>query len=79
MKNTNHCTKCDSTQIIKIKGGGTWTGYYNHIGTGTLKPILVTRYLCANCGFSEEWIDNPKDIEKLIKKHGTQDDFGDYV
>ncbi len=79
MKNSNHCTKCDSTAIIQIKGGGTWTGYYNHINTGNLKPILVTRYLCGVCGFSEEWIDNPKDIDKLIKKHGGKDDFGNFV
>lgn len=79
MKNSNHCTKCDSTAIIQIKGGGTWTGYYNHISTGTLKPILVTRYLCGVCGFSEEWIDNPKDIDKLIKKHGGKESFGDFV
>ena len=79
MKNSNQCTKCNSTQIVQIKGGGTWTGYYNQINIGSMKPILVTRYLCGNCGFSEEWIDNPEDIDKLIKKHGESDSFGDFV
>ena len=78
MKNSNHCPKCNATQIIKIKGGSTWTKY-NHISTGSLKVILVTRYLCAGCGFSEEWIDNHKDIEKLMKKYGDKDIFGDFV
>jgi len=79
MKNSNHCPKCDATQIIKIKGGSTWTGHYNHISTGSLKAILVTRYLCAGCGFSEEWIDNHSDMEKLLKKFGNKDKFGDFV
>ena len=79
MKNTNHCTKCDSTHIIRIKGGNSWSGYHNKVNTGGFKPVLVTRYLCGNCGFSEEWVDDPKGLDKLIKKFGDKDTFGDYV
>jgi hypothetical protein len=32
--------------------------------------VRVTRYLCASCGFSEEWIDTPSDISKLRAKFG---------
>ena len=37
--------------------------------------IFVTRYLCTNCGFSEEWVEASKDLDLLKKKFG-KDDFG---
>lgn len=70
MKHSQMCPKCDSYDILKIKGGSTWTGYQNYIIGTMTKMVLVTRYLCANCGFSEEWVEDPKGLEILKKKHG---------
>ncbi len=65
------CPKCDSYEILRIKGGSAWTGYQNFIRASAIKMIPVTRYLCGKCGFSEEWIEDPKGLEMLRKKHGS--------
>ena len=71
MKNSKMCPKCQSTDIICVPGNATGTGAGNNIIVGNtlfLKFVLVTRYLCGSCGFSEEWIDTPEDIAK-IRQH----------
>lgn len=75
MKNTQLCPKCDSYEVVRIKGGSAWTGYQNFIRASAIKMIFVTRYLCTNCGFSEEWVEASKDLDLLKKKFG-KDDFG---
>ena len=67
------CPKCDSSDILRIKGGSAWTGYQNFIRASSIKMIPVTRYLCGNCGFSEEWVEDEKGLEQLRKKYG--DDY----
>ena len=71
MKNTHKCPKCQSTDIIRITGEVGSYGTGNNIRIGQLSwRVKVTRYLCASCGFSEEWIDSPDDIARLKKKFG---------
>ncbi len=79
MKHTQLCPKCDSSDILRIKGGSTWTGYQNFIIGSVTKMVLVTRYLCANCGFSEEWVEDPKGLALLKKKHGGDHSGSQYV
>ena len=72
MKNTHVCPKCNSTDIFKVRSredGVVKIG--NNIPLGPLKePILVHRYICCDCGFTEEWVDVYKpDIEKMKKKY----------
>jgi len=70
MKNSQCCPKCDSYDIIRIIGGSTWTGHQNFIRGSAIKMVYVTRYLCGQCGFSEEWVEKPSDLELLRKKYG---------
>ncbi len=67
MKKSGICPKCNSRDIVQIPGGTDVRGFWNYILTGMtiLSAVTVTRYLCSNCGFSEEWIDSPQDIKKL--------------
>lgn len=71
MKNKGICPKCHSSEIIKIPGNVGAYGSGNNIFTGStiFSAVKVTRYLCASCGYTEEWIDNPSDIEKLKKRY----------
>ena len=64
------CSKCNSTNILRIPGS-TGVGVSNAIQTGLtiIDPALVTRYLCCDCGYSEEWIDDTHQIQRLIKKY----------
>jgi predicted nucleic-acid-binding Zn-ribbon protein len=68
MKNTNTCPKCGSHDIIKIDGSVRYYGAGNNIMTGLtrLSAVPVNRYVCSECGFSEEWI-NKEDIPALKK------------
>ena len=70
MKNTNFCPKCNGTDIIRINGTAEAYGAGNNIRVGMtiFSAVLVNRYLCCNCGYSEEWIDK-EDIQKLKDKY----------
>lgn len=74
MKNSYTCIKCDSFDVAKIPGGDLWTkGIFNQIKLTSLKQVLVTRYICINCGYSEEWIDKEKDLNLIQKHYGDKD------
>ena len=84
MKNTRACPKCESTDIIRVPGklklrfGLNLPVYHNRIplkswAIVTKKTmVLVTRMVCAECGFSEEWIEDAEDITKLKKTYGSK-------
>lgn len=71
MKVNQECPKCNSKDIIRIQGDIGQYGSGNNIAVGftTFSAIKVTRYLCGNCGYLEEWIDNEQDVEKLKEKY----------
>jgi len=74
MKTSKTCSKCKSTDILRIPGDIRAFGTGNNILVGgilLLRFVRVTRYVCGNCGFSEEWIDAPEDIAKLREVFGT--------
>jgi len=70
MKHSQRCPKCQSTDILRIDGEAKAYGAGNNIMVGAtiFSAVLVNRYLCCSCGYSEEWIDR-EDIPKLIKKY----------
>ena len=72
MKN-NICPKCNSNDILRIPGqvGAHGSGNNIILGMTIFSGIPVTRFVCSHCGFSEEWIDDPKNLEKLKHKFGT--------
>ena len=70
MKNTKRCPKCGGSDILRIEGKAGPYGSGNHIPVGltNFSAVLVHRYLCCSCGYSEEWIDK-EDIPALVKKY----------
>lgn len=70
MKNSQVCPKCESNDIIRIPGkkGAYGAGNNIQVGFTVMSAVKVTRYLCGTCGFSEEWIDEKADIQKLREK-----------
>jgi predicted RNA-binding Zn-ribbon protein involved in translation (DUF1610 family) len=71
MKPSNTCPKCRSADIVRIPGTAGAYGSGNNISIGRIvfSAVPVTRYLCASCGFSEEWLDSAQDIAKIKKKY----------
>jgi len=70
LKESNTCPKCKGTEIIRVEGksGAYGTGNNIQLGLTTFSAVLVHRYVCCNCGYTEEWI-NKEDLQKLIKKY----------
>ncbi len=70
MKMNHKCPKCGSSDIIMVPGEAGAYGAGNNIKVGftVLSAVLVNRYVCCDCGYSEEWIDKD-DIQTLKKKY----------
>jgi len=68
MKNTKICPKCNSSDILRFDGYSGPYGSGNHIMTGNtvFSAVNVNRYICCECGYTEEWIDT-EDIERVKK------------
>lgn len=70
MKNTGLCPKCGSKDLLLVPGKAGAYGSGNNIMTGhsIFSAVLVNRYVCCTCGFTEEWVDL-EDIPKLKEKY----------
>lgn len=75
MRTSGICPKCGSRQIVRIDGDIRAYGAGNNImpGLTIFSAVKVNRYLCCECGFSEEWID-PQDIPALRERYGNWHD-----
>lgn len=74
MKNTRICPKCNSSNIIRIDGyaGAYGSGNNIMVGATIFSAVNVNRYVCCNCGFTEEWIDRA-DLEKLMRSRKAKE------
>jgi len=72
MKNTKKCSKCGSTDIIHIPGhvGPLGTGNNIPVGITNFSTVELSRFLCENRGFSEEWVIDNDGMKRLKKKYG---------
>lgn len=70
MKHKNTCTKCESHDIFKIPGPATVGYSQNKVPKSFFSSANVDRYVCARCGYSEEWIAYEKDLAQLAQKYG---------
>ena len=70
MKMKNRCPKCGSSDIILVPGkaGAYGVGNNIQIGLTVLSAVLANRYVCCDCGYSEEWIDKD-DLQALKRKY----------
>lgn len=64
MKNTRTCPKCASKRIMVIERK-TQDAY---IPTSIFSFAIVNKYICADCGFAEEWIASEDDLQKVRDK-----------
>lgn len=61
MKNTKTCPKCQSANIVRFDGRCGPYGVGDYFYASALKTVMVHRYVCCGCGYTEQWIDE-KDI-----------------
>ena len=68
MKHSKTCIKCGGKNIVMIQSDGREGAYGNNIQCGLtiLSAVLIERYICCDCGYTEEWV-NKADIEQILK------------
>ena len=76
MKTTGTCPKCESRDVIRIPGFMGAGGNNVQTGITIFSQVLVTRFVCSQCGYSEDWIESPADLKKLRKKYGSSSGGG---
>jgi ssDNA-binding Zn-finger/Zn-ribbon topoisomerase 1 len=81
MKLTHQCPKCQSADIVKEdkKNNAFYTNYV-FVKKNWASYINLTRYICLHCGYTEEWVDDPSDLDKIEKKYKKQNkDYDGFV
>jgi len=74
MKTTGKCVKCGSSGILRIPGrtGPFGTGNNIPVGRTIFASVNITRYVCDQCGYSEEWLDAASGLQKLRERYGSK-------
>ena len=73
MKNTKLCPKCHLGHIIRVPDNPVRHASGNNIYTTTVTlagKIPVIRYVCCDCGYVENWVENPHDLGKIKRTFG---------
>ncbi len=73
MKNTKRCPKCSSREIIRVPDNPGRYASGNNIYTSTVtlwKKVPVIRYVCLDCGYVENWVEQPQQLTELQKTFG---------
>ncbi len=67
MRMSKQCPKCMERKIIRVLGrvGPYFDGNNIPIGVTKTNAVLVTRYICSSCGYTEEWIDDKASLKRL--------------
>ena len=70
MKNGNKCSKCSSTDLLRIPH---LPGDEPHIAVGerAMHMVGVSRYVCATCGYVEQWVDDVSELAALRSAYDT--------
>ncbi|HEY1014042.1 MAG TPA: hypothetical protein VGE07_15120 [Herpetosiphonaceae bacterium] len=63
---TGTCPQCQGTAVHVIDGS-TLTGA-NRIPVSAFGHASLNRYICADCGFTQEWMEDPEDRRRIAKK-----------
>jgi predicted nucleic-acid-binding Zn-ribbon protein len=71
MKTQGKCSKCGCSDVLRVPGEiGVLGGNSIRVGATMLSAVPVTRFVCAACGYVEEWIDNAVNLASLAKRYG---------
>ena len=58
------CGKCKSPNLLEVAATPSQhSGIV--IGHGLMHTVKVTKYVCTDCGYIEEWVNSKKDLVRL--------------
>ena len=73
MKKSRCCPKCHSENIVRVPDHPARHASGNNIYTTSMTlfgKIPVIRYVCCNCGYVENWVENPHELDEIKKTVG---------
>lgn len=73
MKNSKRCPKCNLENIVRVPDNPSRHASGNNIYTSAVTlvgKIPVIRYVCCDCGYVENWIENQSEIDKIKRTFG---------
>ena len=72
MKNTKRCPVCGSTDVIRVPDDA-----HRYLSNGIfltralmVKRIPVARYVCYDCGYLENWVENQHERDEIKRAWG---------
>ena len=80
MQHNKCCPKCNSTNIVQVKGSKYNTNHRISLDNWSMKWATLDRYICVTCGYTEEWVQFDKKLdkwadEKLKEQFDVDDDL----
>jgi len=80
MKHTHRCPKCQSLEVLKVAGSIWSTTRSIAVNNWETKKIALDRYICFDCGYTEEYAVIDDNLRKWARKRIDKQDFGgDFV
>ena len=73
MKTTSICPKCGARRIIRVPDHPCRHASGNNIYTTSLTllgKVPVIRYVCRDCGYTENWVETEAERAKLAEAFG---------
>lgn len=72
MKNTGRCPKCGSSEIVRVPDDAHRYLANSICVTGalTVKRIPVARYVCHDCGYVEDWVEERHGRDEIERAWG---------
>ena len=71
MKTGRPCPKCASDDQLYVPGGFLEGQNDATIGVFLGTRFRIARYVCLQCGFTEEWVDRPEDMDTARSLRGN--------
>ncbi|MCB0669409.1 MAG: hypothetical protein KDC80_26475 [Saprospiraceae bacterium] len=78
MKYTFTCPKCNSGRVIEVVGSNMNQYQKIPLNKWSVKNAVLDRYICADCGYTEEFVQLSDSFEKwaikTLEQGGGRDD-----
>ena len=81
MKYSFKCPKCSSAKVIEVIGSNLNQHQKIPLNKWSIKNAVLDRYICADCGYTEEFVQLNESFKKWAEKTlDTQDqNYDDFV
>jgi len=81
MRFSYECPKCASKEVLEITGSDMNSFQKIPLNKWSIKNAVLDRYICIECGYTEEWVQLSESFKKWAKKTLKQQErkFDDFV